>query len=74
MGGRPTDGEKYLQMYPDLVRWINICVACQFKGYKPQMPENDNPKFMGQNLRRYFQPLALGTDGLCVQCQRALRR
>lgn len=71
---RPTEGNEYLTMYPDLRRWINTCVCCQFQGYKPQMPPNDDPMFKGQNLRRYFKPLVLNEDGMCEQCALAVGR
>ena len=74
MSARFADGAGYLTMYPDLRRWINSCACCQFTGYKPEMPSNDEPLFKGQNLRRYFQPLALDLEGLCVQCSAALRK
>jgi len=71
---RPTGGEDYLAMYPDLRRWINTCVCCQFRGYKPEMPANDDPMFKGQNLRKYFKPLALNSEGMCEQCSLATGR
>jgi hypothetical protein len=51
MSARFADGKGYLAMYPDLRRWINTCVCCQFTGYKPEMPSNDASLFKGQNLR-----------------------
>ncbi len=68
MGIRFADGEEYLRMYPRLLKWINVCTACGAKGYKPEMPPNNDPKFSGQNLRRYFKPLALNELGRCEQC------
>jgi hypothetical protein len=68
MSARFSDGEDYLRMYPDLRRWMNICVACGHQGYKPEMPPNDAPKFRAQNLRRYFRPLVIDSVGLCEQC------
>jgi hypothetical protein len=43
-------------------------LACGRKGYKPEMPSNDDPKFSGQNLRSYFEPLAVNVFNLCEQC------
>lgn len=74
MSPRYADGARYLAMYPDLRRWINSCVCCQCRGYKPEMPPNDDPFFKGQNLRRYFSSLDLNDEGLCAQCNTVLRR
>ncbi|NOT65350.1 MAG: hypothetical protein HOP06_04845 [Methylotenera sp.] len=63
-----SDGDGYLRMHPNLLKWINQCIACGRKGYKPEMPVNDDPKFNGQNLRRYFEPLSTNDIGLCQQC------
>ena len=38
------------------------------------MPPNDDPDFHGENLRQYFLPLALDSDGLCEQCGEVRRR
>ena len=74
MSARYADGAGYLAMYPDLRRWMNTCACCQFGGYKPEMPSNDDPLFKGQNLRRYFSPLEVNSEGLCAQCSAALSR
>ena len=68
MGARFRDADEYLQMYPRFLKWINQCSACGAKGYKPDMPPNDEPRFTGQNLRRYFKPLDVDANGLCEQC------
>lgn len=57
------DADDYLTMYPRALKWINQCIVCQRKGYKPEMPKDEWP-----NLARYFTPLALGDDGVCAQC------
>ena len=67
-------GEEYLAMYPHFHRWMNTCAACGHTGYKPEMPPNDDPAFKGQNLRKYFRPLALNDAGLCEQCGQAMRK
>jgi hypothetical protein len=74
MSAKFADGKGYLAMYPELMRWINICACCQFTGYKPEMPSNDTTHFYGQNLRRYFRPLETDSSGLCAQCSAALER
>jgi hypothetical protein len=66
-----NEGEEYLQMYPTrTARWLNQCVACQRKGYKPDMPNEIYPGgALASNLRRYFEPLELDEAGLCDQCR-----
>ena len=74
MGTTYKDGEEYLVMYPSFRRWINRCIACGAQGYKPEMPENNEPGFKGQTLRRYYQPLSVNDIGLCEVCSRAVRK
>jgi len=73
MGKRGTDLEKFLMQYPYLLRWVNECLACHHKGYKPEMPEPefDNSVFMPSQLRRLTDELVLDENGLCQQCRRA---
>jgi hypothetical protein len=68
------DGDDYLAMYPTLERrWINQCVACQRKGYKPELPDTLSGKSAAAaNLRMYFTELALDEHGLCEQCRDGL--
>ena len=63
-----SEADLYLQEYPRLLKWINQCVACQHKGYKPELPEELPPGFAAQNLRKYFDELQLNENGLCPQC------
>lgn len=67
MRKRPS-GDNYLATYPRFLKWMNQCGACGRKGYKPEMPPNDDPKFSGQNLRSYFEPLPVNDISLCAQC------
>jgi hypothetical protein len=65
-----SDGELYLAMYPRLARrWMNQCVVCQRKGYKPGMPDQIGIGVAANNLRRFFDPLNLSEDGRCDQCR-----
>ena len=68
------DGDAYLQHYPDLLRWLNICKGCGARGYKPELPNNIYPHFnvAADNLRKYFQPLQVNEMGHCQQCTKAL--
>ena len=65
----------YLSMYPDLHRWLNACVACGRRGYKPDLPENIYPHFnvAATNLRAMFEELAVDENGMCSVCADASR-
>ena len=58
------DGEKWLQSFPRNWKWINECVACHVKGYKPDMPPH--------HVRGYFKPLSVDELGLCEQCAKVV--
>jgi len=70
---KDSEGDKYLQQYPRLSRWINVCIRCGTKGYKPELPENIYTHFnvAADNLRELFKPLAINELGLCEVCARA---
>jgi hypothetical protein len=75
MGNRGTDLEDFLMRYPYLLRWVNECLSCHHKGYKPEMPEPgfDNSVVITAKLRRLADELALDEDRLCEQCRQAKR-
>lgn len=60
----------YLKSYPDLRKWINECVVCHIRGYKPEMPEHIGSKdsIAADNIRKYFKPLEVNDMGICLQC------
>jgi len=64
------DGEMYLSLYPSLNKWINECMICHSKGYKPDMPEHISGEYSvaGKHIRKYFRPLAIDDLGVCEQC------
>jgi len=70
---KESAGDRYLQQYPRLSRWINVCARCGTKGYKPELPENIYPYFnvAADNLRELFKPLIINELGLCEVCARA---
>ena len=68
------DGDLYLRMYPQLEKWLNQCLACQRRGYKPELPSQIHPGVAAQHLREYFDELPLNQDGLCHQCAKHLGR
>lgn len=73
MGNRGKDFERFLLQYPYLLRWVNECLSCHPKGYKPEMPEPefDNAVVIRAKLRRLAGELTLDEDGLCLQCSQA---
>ncbi len=75
MKNRGSGIEKFLSKYPYMLRWVNECLSCHHKGYKPEMPEPefDNAVFIPAILRRLVDELALDEDGLCEQCREAKR-
>ena len=36
---REYEGEEYINAFPRLKKWINECLCCHEKGYKPSMPD-----------------------------------
>ena len=69
-----SEADQYLGQYPDLQKWLNVCLTCGARGYKPELPENIYPHFnvAAMNLRKYFRPLRLNDLGHCEQCAQAL--
>lgn len=70
-------GEEYVSTYRNKgEKWINQCVQCQARGYKPDMPDivmeghfyGDRGGFAARYIRKYFKPLALDERGLCEVC------
>ena len=71
-----NSGERYLRRYPAIERWMNQCVACQARGYNPEMPAQiySEPTFTDRNLRAFFPALALDALGRCDTCAAALEQ
>ena len=65
-------GENYIMAFPEAKKWINECICCHKKGYKLDMPETINSPWgktvKANQIRRYFQPLAVNDDSLCEVC------
>ncbi len=70
------DSELYLKMYPDLLKWINECPLCHTKGYKPEMPDHVGGQYSiaAKNIRKYFRPLDVDDNGICLECSKQLDR
>jgi hypothetical protein len=73
MGNREKDLDTFLGEYPYLAQWVNECICCHRKGYKPEMPEPefDNWVVTTARLRRLADELDLDEGGLCQQCREA---
>lgn len=70
-----NEGEEYLQMYPSLRKWINECVACHSKGFKPDLPDDiyPHPSVASYNLKKFYKPLIINENGLCEICSKLLK-
>lgn len=72
---KEDNGENYIKKFPYLQKWINECVCCHRKGYKPDLPEKVS-KVEGSlevyYLKKYFQPLHIDEYGLCDVCKKLL--
>jgi hypothetical protein len=66
------NGELYLKMYPEFIKWINECPICHTKGYKPEMPEHigGENSIAAKNIRKYFNELEVDDNGFCLQCSK----
>ena len=70
-------GEKYIEQIPRLKKWINECICCHRKGYKPELPENisvTDGSLDVYYIKKYFKPLFVNKDGLCDVCVKILNK
>ena len=75
-------GEDYLRQYPKAKKWINTCICCGAKGYRPDMPEvitkrdgtGEYETCFARYLRKYFQPLAVDEHSLCEVCAKLIKK
>ena len=69
--------ENYLKRNPELEKWINTCIICNTKGYKPEMPNHtvdgvfNNGHFQ---VQRFFDPLRVNELNICEQCEAFAKR
>jgi len=68
MGSKNRDKELYLKQYPEVRKWLNECLLCHSKGYKPNLPEKIHPGELAENIRRYFSPLEVNENNHCLTC------
>ena len=63
--------EEFLMKYPHLARWVNECISCHHRGYKPEMPEPEfeSSAYLPSKLRRLMNEMTLDQDGVCQRCR-----
>lgn len=69
------EGEKYINKFPKLKKWINECNYCHSKGYAPDMPEKITEvdgSLEVYYIKKYFKPLFINKAGLCKTCENIL--
>lgn len=71
MKRKENRGEAYIEAFPRFKKWINECLRCHRKGYKPSMPEHIGGEYSmaSYQIRKYFEPLELDADGICEYCK-----
>lgn len=70
-----TEGDKYIDAFPQFKKWIVECVCCHRKGYKPDMPEHiGHTEFnlAARTIKKYFQELSLDDNNLCPECRKMM--
>jgi hypothetical protein len=63
-----SNGEAYLKLHPELARWLDVCVSCGLRGYKPDLPERLEAGTVARHLRRWFPLMRLNDNGRCEKC------
>lgn len=63
-----SDKDLYRKQYPQCDKWLQQCIICQAEGYKSEMPQKIGVGFLAQNIRRFYDELALNEIGLCEIC------
>jgi hypothetical protein len=71
--GQGRDLEEFLERAPWMQKWVDECISCHHRGYKPSLPESqfDNSAVAITALRRLVDEMALDEAGVCEQCRRA---
>jgi hypothetical protein len=68
------DNDRFLQLNPQVWKWLNRCAHCGKVGYKPYMPARIGHGMGAYNIRARFRQLAVDADGLCSECAKAIGR
>ena len=70
-------GEDYLLKFPKFGKWINTCLCCGAKGYRPDMPETitiageyETPA--ARYIRKHFNELSVDGYGRCEVCAKLM--
>ncbi len=73
MSNQGRDLEKFLEQAPWAREWVQECVSCHHRGYKPVLAESefDNSAVTITKLRRLVDEMALDEAGVCEQCRQA---
>jgi hypothetical protein len=68
---RERDIDDDLRRFPGIAKWVQTCVGCGARGYRPDLPDNiyPHPNVGAKNLRQMFRPLDLNQQGFCEQCR-----
>ena len=72
-----NQAEEYISAFPKFKKWINECVLCHKKGYRPDMPEKitvEDGCLEVHFIKKYFDVLPLSENGLCSQCARIMEK
>ena len=70
---KEDQGESYINQFPQLKKWINECICCHKKGYKPNMPDKifaNDFSLEVYFIKKYYKPLVLNEEGLCEVCSK----
>ena len=73
---KKTEGEQYIEAFPEFKKWINECIICHFKGYDPKMPQEigkENGNLGSYFIRKYFEPLEVDSNGMCLICAKIVK-
>jgi hypothetical protein len=63
-----TDNKRFLQLNPQVRKWLNRCILCGAVGYKPHMPARIGRGMGAYNVRRRFRQLSVNRQGICSEC------
>jgi hypothetical protein len=71
---RKTEGDAYVDLHPDLARWLRTCALCGATGHDPELPDQIYRHFSlgARHLKAYFSPLNRDQYGRCDMCVAAL--
>ena len=68
---KSREAGEFFERNPKMRRWLNECLSCHRKGYKPETPEATNRNLDLYKFRRSFGMLEVDEQGVCEQCREA---